>query len=265
MQPDDHRLKVLLGQGHKVSEQRPSAWRSPMRWGVAVAVAGAAAYGAMWLRDDASAAAGDTASAAAADKNALRWWSHPSLGTHEAPKAMEPPVAEAPAPAPPASPAGKPGLFQLDAAGQLALDERTRLGVESLVALTAPEQMHSALEDHVKGLPPEAAAAARQFVDQYVGYVDAQRSTYPPGRAPLVPEEGLAELAGLQALRESYFGREAAQRMFGDEDAVAKRLLELMREDPVPDASMEIKAMRAQARYDAEREGGGAGDNVLTR
>ena len=53
--------------------------------------------------------------------------------------------------------------------------------------------------------------------------------------------------------------------MFGDEDAVAKRLLELMREDPVPDAPMEIKAMRAQARYDAEREGGGAGDNVLTR
>ena len=47
--------------------------------------------------------------------------------------------------------------------------------------------------------------------------------------------------------------------------AVARRLLELMREDPVPDAPMEDKAVRAQARYDAEREGGGAGDNVLTR
>ncbi|MBA4267431.1 MAG: hypothetical protein C0453_20340, partial [Comamonadaceae bacterium] len=216
MQPDDHRLKALLGQGHKVSEQRPSVWRSLMRWGVVVVVAVAAAYGALWLRDDAAPAAGDTASAGATDKNALRWWSHPNLGTHEAPQAVDPSAAEAPAPAPPASPAGKAGLFQLDAAGQLALDERTRLGVESLVALTAPEEMHTALETHVQGLPPEAAAAAREFVGQYVGYVDAQRSTYPPGRAPLVPEEGLAELAGLQALRESYFGREAAQRMFGD-------------------------------------------------
>jgi hypothetical protein len=262
---DDHRLKALLGHGHQLSERRPSKWRSPALWGVAVVVAVAAAFWALGLRDHAAPAVNTSAAAESDDRNALRWWSHPSLGTHEAPQVVAQPVAEAPAPAPPASPVASPGLFQLDAAGQLALDERTRLGVESLVALTAAEQMRTALEMHVQGLPPEAAAAAREFVGQYVGYVDAQKSTYPPGRAPLVPEEGLAELAGLQALRESYFGREAAQRMYGEEDAVARRLLELMREDPVPDAPMEIKAMRAQARYDAEREGGEAGDNVLTR
>jgi hypothetical protein len=144
-------------------------------------------------------------------------------------------------------------LFRLDATGQLVLDERTRLGVESLVALTAPEQMPGALETHLAGLPPKAAAAAREFVGRYEGYVDAQKRSYPPGQAPLVPEEGLAELAGLQALRVSYFGREAAQRMFGEEDAFAQRLLELMREDPVPDAPMEDKAVRAQARFDVER------------
>lgn len=263
MPSEDHRLMALLGNGHKVSERRPSAWRSPVLWGVAVVGAVAVGFWALGLRESAAPGPSQVTAAAAANKNALRWWSHPSLGTHEAPRMEELPVAEAPEAAPPVAQASKEGLFKLDATGQLALDERTRLGVESLVALTAPEQMHTALESHVQGLPPEAAAAAREFVSQYVGYVDAQRSTYPPGRAPLVPEEGLAELAGLQALRESYFGREAAQRMYGEEDAVARRLLELMREDPVPDAPMEIKAMRAQARYDAERDS--SGGNTLTR
>jgi len=261
MPSDDHRLMALLGRGHEVSERRPSAWRSLVLWGVAVVVV-MAAFWALGQRESTAPAANSVATADPADENALRWWSHPSLGTHEEPKEAELPVAEAPAAVQPITPSAKAGLFQLDGTGQLALDERTRLGVESLVALTAPEQMHTALETHVQGLPPEAAAAAREFVSQYVGYVDAQRSTYPPGRAPLVPEEGLAELAGLQALRESYFGREAAQRMYGEEDAVARRLLELMREDPIPDAPMEIKAMRAQARYDAERDGGG---DSLTR
>ncbi len=263
MRADDHRLMTLLGHGHKVSERSPPAWRRPALWGLAVVVSVAAGFWAFGPRDSASSVAHNVAAADAADKDALRWWSHPSLGTHEEPKVEEALVAEAPEPAPPAIQAPKESLFQLEATGKLALDEHTRLGVESLVALTAPEQMHTALEAHVQGLPPEAAAAARKFVEQYMGYVDAQKSTYPPGRAPLVPEEGLAELAGLQALRESYFGREAAQRMYGEEDAVARRLLELMREDPIPDAPMEIKAMRAQARYDAEYQGGE--DNALTR
>ncbi|MDO8905165.1 hypothetical protein [Hydrogenophaga sp.] len=257
MPSEDHRLMALLGHGHKVSDRPPSARRSPVLWGMAVVVAVAAVFWALGARESTIPAASDAAAAGVADKNALRWWNHPGLGAHEASKVEEPPVAEAPEPVPVAPQASKPGLFQLDATGQLALDERTRLGVESLVALTAPEQMPAALEAHVQGLPPEAAAAAREFVGRFESYVDAQKNTYPPGRAPLVPEEGLAELAGLQALRESYFGREASQRMYGEEDAVARRLLELMREDPVPDAPMEIKAMRAQARYDAERDGGG--------
>ena len=267
MQPDDQRLRALLGQGHLVRDHRPPPWRRPVLWGLAVVVSVAAGYWALGQRESAAPAASTAPAAQPAQANGMRWWSHPSLGSQEAPLvAAQLPMAEVPAVVvQPVAPPAKPGLFQMDATGQLALDERTRLGVESLVALTAPHQMHTALEAHLQGLPPEAAAAARTFVGRYENYVDAQKSTYPPGRAPLVPEEGLAELAGLQALRETHFGREAAQRMFGEEDAVARRLLELMREDPVPDAPMEDKAVRAQARYDAERDSGAGDSPVLSR
>lgn len=264
MPSDDRRLMALLGRGQPAPERPPAAWRRPVWYGLAVVVAVAAGWWALAQRDSGAPAVHRGASANPPAKNDMRWWSHPTLGAHETPEAEETPVAEAPALTQDDTPPSKGDLFRLDAAGQLALDERTRLGVESLVALTAPEQMHDALEAHVKGLPPKAAAAARELVGRYESYVDAQKSSYPPGRAPLVPEEGLAELAGLQALRESYFGREAAQRMFGEEDAVAQRLLELMREDPVPDAPMEDKAVRAQARYDAERQGE-AGGKALAR
>ena len=76
---------------------------------------------------------------------------------------------------------------------------------------------------------------------------------FPPGRAPLVPEEGLAQLQAMQALRASHFGADAARQMFAQDDAVARRILELMREDTSTTRSMEEKAMRAQVRYDQER------------
>lgn len=258
MPSDDHRLRAVLGLGQRAPDQPRPAWRRPVLWGLAV---GAGVVGGMWAlaqRESGAPAAHGAASPSPSVRNGMRWWS-PGLGADEAPQATETRVAETPAPVQQVAPPADAGLFRLDGAGQLVLDEQTRLGVESLVALTTPEQMHEALEAHVKGLPPKAAAAARELVGRYESYVDAQKSSYPPGRAPLVPEEGLAELAGLQALRESYFGREAAQRMFEEEDAVAQRLLELMREDPVPDAPMEDKAVRAQARYDAERDGEAGG------
>lgn len=154
----------------------------------------------------------------------------------------------------PAAPA-KGGVFELDAAGRLRLDERMRLKMENLVVLTPPERLAEALEQELAGLPAQAAAAARDLVARYQSYTMAEKLASPEATAPLVPEEGLAELARLRALRESHFGRETAQRLYGEEEAVTRRLLELMRDDPVPHAPMEEKAMRAQARFDAERLG----------
>jgi hypothetical protein len=145
------------------------------------------------------------------------------------------------------------GRFESDAAGRLVLNERTRLAVEALVALTPADQLAEALETELQGLPPHALAAARELVQRFEGYQEAQRQGFPPGQAPLVPQEGLAELAALSALRVSYFGREPAQQLFGAEEAVTRRLLTLMSEDASPRATMEELAMRAQARYDLER------------
>jgi Proteobacterial lipase chaperone protein len=144
------------------------------------------------------------------------------------------------------------GRFESDAAGRLVLDERTRLAAEALVALTPADQLADALEAELPGLPPEALATARELVQRFEAYQEAQHQAFPPGQAPLVPQEGLAEFAAISALRVSYFGREQAQQLFGAEEAVTRRLLTLMSVDASPRATMEELAMRAQARYDLE-------------
>ena len=142
-------------------------------------------------------------------------------------------------------------IFEVDASGKLVRNEQTRVNVEALVALTPPDQLRAAALAQVQDLPAAVAVEALDLVERYDGYQAAQKLSFVPGNAPLVPEEALAELDGLHALRVSYFGREGAQSLFGNEEAVARQLLEWMREDNAPGLSMEQRAMRAQARYDA--------------
>lgn len=255
MQDDDRRLMALLGQGHRAGQRRTGgsgAWRLHwLGWAAATLAAGILAWIA--LRSEGSADPVQAPTGANGPRSDLRWWGNAELGSAPEPAATV--SAPVPAVAPVAAMASD-GLFRLDEHGQLQLDERTRLEFERLLALHDPAQLEQQLETHLAGLPPQAVAAARQLVQQYAGYADAQKRSYPPGNAPLVAEEGLAELEGLKALRASYFGREAAQRMFAEEEAIARRLLELMRDDPVPHAPMEEKAMRAQVRLDEEMASG---------
>lgn len=145
--------------------------------------------------------------------------------------------------------------FRVDARGQLVTDQSLRLELESLLALQHGPAQTAALEAQLAGLPAAAAAQARQLLSQLASYQEAQRQAFPPDQAPLMPEEGLAQLAALQSLRATYLGAEPARQMFAQDDAVSRRLLELMREDPSPNLPMSEKAVRAQARYDAERNG----------
>ena len=162
-------------------------------------------------------------------------------------------------PMPPAAavqtPANDERAFRTDDKGRLVLDERTRLSVEKLVGLNGPESLAALVAEQTSGLPAEAAAQARDLVERYGAYESARRGTFEPGTAPMVPEEGLAELAATRALRASYFGQDAAQRLFGAEEAVAKRLLEMMRNDRAANLTIEQKAIRAQARYSLENPG----------
>lgn len=146
---------------------------------------------------------------------------------------------------------GSGKTFEVDASGKLVRNEQTRLNVEALVALTPPEQLRAVALAQVQELPAAAAVEALDLVERYNGYQAAQKLSFAPGNAPLVPEEALAELDGLHALRVSYFGKEGAQSLFGKEEDMARQLLEWMREDNAPGLSMEQRAMRAQARYDA--------------
>ena len=144
-------------------------------------------------------------------------------------------------------------VFRTDAKGRLVVDQPMRLRAEALLALNEGEALTARVDAELAGLPAPAAARARELVAQFEAYQTAQAAAFPPGQALQVPEEGLAQLKTMQALRAAHFGAEAAQQMFAQDDAVARRILELMREDTSTARSMEEKAMRAQVRYDQER------------
>lgn len=211
--------------------------------GLAVALLTAASL--WWLKAGAPAPAPQPAVAPAAAS--AQWWNTPSPTADTRP----PPSAAGAADGVRAVPGER--SFEALADGQLRLDARTQVKLEQLVALTAPDELAEVLEGQLQGLPATAATAARDLVQRYQAYVQAQKTAPLADREPDSPEAALAELDGLRALRQTHFGPDAAQRLFGDDEQVARRLLELMRDDPVPGASMDDKAQRAQARYDAER------------
>lgn len=152
-------------------------------------------------------------------------------------------------------PAARP-MFRADAQGRLVHDEHTRVQVEKLLALHSTEEVLQRLDTATAGLPAAAAAQARDLVQRVESYQQAQRQAFAPDAAPLVPEDGLAQLQTLQAMRSSHFGADKARQLFGQEEAVTRRLLQLMQLETDTRLSMADKAVRAQARYDQERGAG---------
>ncbi len=145
--------------------------------------------------------------------------------------------------------------FVADSQGLLLLDQRTRLKVEALVALNHGDDLAASLDEVVAGLPRPAVLRARELVQQYQAYAQALRQAIEPGVVPGSPAAALAQLDTLKRLREQHFGRDEAQRLYGEEEASSRRLLEMMLADPDPNGSLGEKAERAQARYDAQRRG----------
>ena len=192
---------------------------------------------------------GAPGAAAAPHSVAFPWAGTPAVREAAASATTAPVGAVAPAEVVP-SPAG---AFRTDAQGRLVVDAALRLRAEELLALHDGADLANRLDAELAALPPAAAVRARDLVSRLDGYQAALRAAFPPGEAPLVPEEGLAQLDAMQALRVSHFGADAAQRMFGEDHAVARRLLQLMRDETDASLSMAQKAMRAQARYDLER------------
>ena len=141
--------------------------------------------------------------------------------------------------------------FRVNDSERLVLDEQTRLNMEALFARTEHDHLAEAKQQAIEPLPAAAGAQAAELLEQYDNYQQAQRQAYPPGVAPATEEAALAELDGLHALRVAHFGPLVARALYGEEEAVSRQLVELMRLEKDQSLTMEEKAARAQQLRDS--------------
>lgn len=143
--------------------------------------------------------------------------------------------------------------FRVNDSERLVLDESTRLNMEALFARTERDRLAAAKQQAIEPLPAGAGEQAAELLEQYDNYQQAQRQAYPPGIAPATEEAALAELDGLHALRVAHFGPLVARALYGEEEAVSRKLVELMRLEKDQSLTMEEKAARAQQLHDSLR------------
>jgi lipase chaperone LimK len=136
--------------------------------------------------------------------------------------------------------------FHIVASGRLLIDEETRLNMEALFARTDRDHLEEAKAQAVELLPAAARMQAMELLEHYDNYQQAQKQAYPPGVAPATEEAALAELDGLHALRVAHFGPVIARALYGEEEALSRKLVELMRVEKDQSLTMEEKAERAQ-------------------
>lgn len=144
--------------------------------------------------------------------------------------------------------------FRVDAKGDLVLDGSTLRTLEQVHAF------HDAdgADDATTNLPEQARRQAADLARQYARYESALRQAVNPSQAPGSVDEMSAQFKAMQALRQDQFGESVAQRLFSDQEAITARLIQLMQEDAEPQASLEEKAARAQARLSVERTAAGS-------
>ena len=145
--------------------------------------------------------------------------------------------------------------FRTDDAGGLTLDADTVVTLEQLVAFSTPEQFSVLAREAAAGLPPAAQAQAVELAQRFDRYQEAVHQRIQSAQAPTSVDDMARDLQALQVMRHDHFGAQAALQLFGDQEAVTARLIELMTQDTQPDATLEERAMRAQARFLAERNG----------
>ena len=137
--------------------------------------------------------------------------------------------------------------FATDAAGELVVNEQTRLNMEMLIAQAEPGNLWGEVAEQTEHLPPQAARQAEELLRQFVEYQQAQRQTYPPGDAPVTEDDALRELDGLHALRVAHFGPEVARRLYGNDEKIAREMIEVMRLENDQSLTTEEKQQRARA------------------
>ncbi len=145
--------------------------------------------------------------------------------------------------------------FRSDASGALVLDADTVVTLEQLVAFSTPDRFVALAREAAAGLPASVQAQALELAQRFDRYQEAVRQRIQSEQVPTTVDDMARDLQALQVMRHDHFGAQAALQMFGDQEAVTARLIELMRQDAQFDAPLEERAMRAQARLLAERNG----------
>ncbi|MBC7983889.1 MAG: hypothetical protein H7Y02_08550 [Candidatus Obscuribacterales bacterium] len=112
--------------------------------------------------------------------------------------------------------------------------------------LNSAAELEAKKQELAQHLPPVAAAEIMQLFDRFQNYSIAARQTYPPGIAPASEEDAIVELEGMHALRVAHFGPEVAQAFYGDEEAINRQMIELLRLENDQSLTPEEKAVKAQ-------------------
>lgn len=117
------------------------------------------------------------------------------------------------------------GGLRVAANGSLIVDRRTLSLIKELAEVPSPEALQEELHALQQTLPPQAAAQARDLVERYYRFQVAFNDRTPANQVIATPEEAGQALDRLHALRVEYFGRELAQRWFGEDEAFGRELI----------------------------------------
>ncbi len=171
------------------------------------------------------------------------WFDASVNGTPENTQAMASPLSTV-----------SPPVFAADSRGKLVLNADTHANIEKLLLEEDPAAMRAKLDKASKSLPPQATAELKVLVGQYQEYSKALTHTIPPGTAPETEQGHLKLLDSMHTLRVTYFGAQAAQALFGEEEATSRKLVSLMGAQTDSNLTQQQKADRAQQILDDLRQ-----------
>lgn len=139
--------------------------------------------------------------------------------------------------------------FQVNAKGNIVLDEQARLNIEKLYALNELGERARKYRELEESLPPAARRELIALMARYDTYQEEQLQRFPPGQELKSAAEGLAHLDGLHELRVQRFGPDAAAGLFGAEEKMQRELLLQMEMDKDSSLTLDQKAEKAQATH----------------
>jgi lipase chaperone LimK len=138
------------------------------------------------------------------------------------------PVAEE---APHTPEASANGELTLDANGNLALNDDTRVAIEYLIDGSDLEDLDDIGREVTEALPPKAAEQALELMNRFYIYKEAENALRPHDREYTSEDDLAATYDAIHALRIEHFGAAAAESLFGEEERSDRAGLESLRRE----------------------------------